>query len=282
MEEQHTDKRSTITTLVVFLVILGLASAVAHYAIVALVPTSLYVGTLMVTPTLAAFVTLKLRGRKISALPWRWGGHGANWAGYLIPVVYVSLAYGLIWWFSLGGMGNPDTLVDWRAELGLPDSSAWLVIAVMIVLMAVVQFIKSLGTIAGEEIGWRGFLVWELRKLMSFEATCLASGLLWAVWHYPLIIAYGGGNTVFQLACFTLMIVSMSVIMTYYTFRARSLWPAIMFHGAHNIYIQKIYTPLTLETGNSAIWIDEYGLMIPLVVTVLALIYWRRARAAGM
>lgn len=282
MEEQHTDKRSTITTLVVFLVILGLASAVAHYAIVALVPTSLYVGTLMVTPTLAAFATLKLRGRKISALPWRWGGHGANWAGYLIPVIYVSLAYGLIWWFSLGGMGNPDTLVEWGAELGLPDSSAWLVIAVMIVLMAVVQFIKSLGTIAGEEIGWRGFLVWELRKLMSFEATCLASGLLWAVWHYPLIIAYGGGNTVFQLACFTLMIVSMSVIMTYYTFRARSLWPAVMFHGAHNIYIQKIYTPLTLETEHSAVWIDEYGLMIPLVVTGLALIYWLRARAEEM
>ncbi|WP_109261266.1 CPBP family intramembrane glutamic endopeptidase [Hyphobacterium indicum] len=282
MDTHATDKRSTFATLGLFLVILAISSAVAHFAIVRLVPTSLYVGTLMMMPALSAFVTLKLRGRNISSLPWRWGGCEANWAGYLIPVFYVSAAYGLIWVFGFGGMGNPETLADWRAQLGLPEASTWMVITLMVVLMAVVQFVKSLGTIAGEEIGWRGFLVWELRKLMSFEATCLVSGLLWAVWHYPVIIAYGGGNTLFQLACFTLMIVAMSVIMTYYTFRSGSLWPAVMFHGAHNIFIQKIYTPLTLETEQTGVWIDEYGLMVPLVVTVLALIYWRKARAEGL
>jgi len=282
MEQKATDKRSTITTLALFLVFLSIFSAVAHYAVVELVPSSLYVGALMITPTLAAFATLKLRGRKISALPWRWGGHGTNWAGYLIPVFYISVSYGLVWLLGFGGPGNPETVAEWGGALGLPDASTWIVIAVMIVMMAVVQFAKSLGSIAGEEIGWRGFLIWELRKLMSFEATCLASGLLWAVWHYPVIIAYGGGNTLLQLACFTVMLISMSVIMTYYTFRARSLWPAVMFHGAHNIYIQKIYTPLTLESDQSGFWIDEYGLMIPIVVTVLALIYWRRARAEAL
>lgn len=282
MDQPHADKRSTIATLVLFLVVLGLASAVAHYAIVCLVPTSLYVGTLMMMPTLAAFVTLKLRGRRISALPWQWGGYRANRAGYLLPVVYVSTAYGLVWLFGLGGFGDPETLADWRGALGLSDAPAYVIIGLMVALMAVVQFVKSLGSIAGEEIGWRGFLVWELRKLMSFEATCLASGLIWAVWHYPVIIAYGGGNTLFQLTCFTVMIVGMSVIMTYYTFRSRSLWPAVMFHAAHNIYIQKIYTPLTLENDQSGVWIDEYGLMIPLVVTGLALIYWRRARAEAL
>jgi CAAX protease family protein len=282
MDTHATDKRSTIATLGLFLVILTIGSGVAHFAIVRLVPTSLYVGTLMMMPALSAFLTLKLRGRTITGLPWRWGGFGPNWAGYLVPVVYVSVAYGLAWFFGLGGMGNPETFAEWRAQLGLPDAPIWMVIALMVGLMAVVQFVKSLGTIAGEEIGWRGLLVWELRKLMSFEATCLVSGLVWAVWHYPVIIAYGGGNTLFQLACFTLMIVAMSVIMTYYTFRAQSLWPAVMFHGAHNIYIQKIFTPLMLETEQTDLWIDEYGLIVPLVVTVLALIYWRKARAAGL
>lgn len=282
MDTHAPDKRSTILTLSLFLVILTIASAIAYYAIVRLVPTSLYVGTLMMMPALSAFLTLKLRGRTISDLPWRWGGFRANLAGYLIPVAYISAAYGLAWFFAFGGMGNPETFAEWRAQLGLPEVSTWMVITLMVVLMAVIQFVKSLGTIAGEEIGWRGFLVWELRKLMSFEATCLVSGMLWAVWHYPVIIAYGGGNTLFQLACFTLMIVAMSVIMTYYTFRAQSLWPAVMFHGAHNIYVQKIFTPLTLETDLTGFWIDEYGLMLPLVVTVLALIYWRKARAEGL
>lgn len=282
MDPSVTDRKSTLTTLIVFLVILGGASALAHFALVYLVPTSLYVGALMMTPTLAAFVTLKLRGRSISSLPWSWGGFRANWAGYLIPVVYISVSYGLVWFFGFGGAGDPETLAEWRGALGLSDAPLWAVTTLMIVLMASVQFVKSLGTIAGEEIGWRGFLVWELRKIMSFEATCLVSGLLWAVWHYPIIIVYGGGDTLVQLACFTVMVTAMSVIMTFYTFRSNSLWPAVMFHGAHNIYIQKIFTPLTLETEQTAFWIDEYGVMVPLVVTVLALIYWRRAKAEGL
>ncbi|MDF1767134.1 CPBP family intramembrane glutamic endopeptidase [Maricaulis sp.] len=282
MNDAQTDKRTTVLTLLTFLVILSITSAIAHFAIVELVPTSLYVGTLMMMPTVSAFLTLKLRGRKISDLPWRWGSHGANWAGYLIPVLYVAIGYGIIWMTGLGGFGNLETISAWSQQLGLPDAPAFLVIALMVVLMAIVQFAKSLGTIAGEEIGWRGFFAWELRKLVSFNATCLISGGIWAIWHYPIIIAYGGGNTVFQLICFTVMIIAMTVIMTYYTFRSRSVWPAIMFHGAHNIYIQKIFTPLTVETSSTALWTDEYGLMIPIVVSLIALVYWQRARKAGL
>ena len=282
MNDAQTDKRTTVLTLLTFLGILSITSAIAHFAIVELVPTSLYVGTLMMMPTVSAFLTLKLRGRKISDLPWRWGSHGPNWAGYLIPVLYVAIGYGIIWMTGLGGFGNPETISAWSQQLGLPDAPAFLVIALMVVLMAIVQFAKSLGTIAGEEIGWRGFFAWELRKLVSFNATCLISGGIWAIWHYPIIIAYGGGNTVFQLICFTGMIIAMTVIMTYYTFRSRSVWPAIMFHGAHNIYIQKIFTPLTVETSSTALWTDEYGLMIPIVVSLIALVYWQRARKAGL
>ena len=78
------------------------------------------------------------------------------------------------------------------------------------------------------------------------------------------------------------MITSMSVIMTYYTFRSKSVWPAIMFHGAHNIYVQKIFTPLTTRNEYTRFWIDEYGLIVPLVVTAMAIYFWRRAKAEGM
>ncbi len=282
MNAAPADKGTTVLTLMTFLGILTITSALAHFAIVELVPTSLYVGTLMMMPTLSAFLTLKLRGRKISDLPWTWGSHGANWAGYLIPVLYVSIAYGIIWLTGLGGFGNPETISEWSQQLGLPDAPGFVVIALMGVLMAVVQFVKSLGTIAGEEIGWRGFFAWELRKIFSFNATCLISGSVWAVWHYPLIIAYGGGNTLFQLACFTVMIIAMTVIMTFYTFKSRSVWPAVMFHGAHNIYIQKICMPLTVEDDSTTMWTDEYGLMVPLVVSLIAVVYWHRAQKAGL
>ncbi|WP_300391046.1 type II CAAX endopeptidase family protein [Henriciella sp.] len=281
MTISQTDRRDAWTTILVFMGILTGLSAIAHFALLELNPTSLYVGALMLCPAIAALATQKIRGRNLSSLPWAWGNWRGNIQAYLIPVAYVGFAYALIWVFGLGAPFNRETIADWSAELGFPTDVPTLSMLVMIALLASVQFVKSLGSIAGEEIGWRGFLVWELRKVMPFGAVSIVSGLIWAAWHFPIVIKYGGGDPLFQLACFTLMITSMSVIMTYYTFRSASLWPAVMFHGAHNIVIQKVFTPLTVESESTGMWIDEYGLMVPLVVTLFAVFYWRKAKAEG-
>jgi uncharacterized protein len=281
MTKSPTDRRDAWITLSIFLGLLCGLSAVAHFALLELNPTSLYVGALMLCPAIAALATQKIRRRTISSLPLAWSNWRSNVQAYLIPAAYVALAYGLIWAFGLGVPLNPETLSEWAGDLGFPPNVPALSMFVMIGLLASVQFVKSLGSIAGEEIGWRGFLVWELRKVMPFGAVSIVSGLIWAAWHYPIVIKYGGGDPVFQVACFTLMITSMSVIMTYFTFKTGSVWPAIMFHGAHNIFIQKIFTPLTAETEGTQMWVDEYGLMIPLVVTGFALFYWRKAKAEG-
>lgn len=46
-------------------------------------------------------------------------------------------------------------------------------------------------------------------------------------------------------------------------------------------FIQKIFKLLTTDTESTQMWIVEYGLMIPLVVTGLAIFYWRKAKAEG-
>lgn len=276
------DRRDAWITISIFMALLIVLSAIAHFAILELNPTSLYVGALMICPAIAALITLKIRGRTISSLPWAWGDWRSNVQAYFIPAGYVALAYCLIWIFGLGAAFNPETISEWSSDLGFPSNVPVVSTIVMICLLASVQFIKSLGSIAGEEIGWRGFLVWELRKVMPFGAVSITSGLIWAAWHFPIVIRYGGGDPIFQVACFTLMITSISVIMTYFTFKTGSLWPAIIFHAAHNIFIQKIFTPLTVEAESTQMWIDEYGLMVPLVVTCFALFYWRKAKAEGM
>ncbi|WP_367889551.1 hypothetical protein [Sphingorhabdus sp. EL138] len=78
------------------------------------------------------------------------------------------------------------------------------------------------------------------------------------------------------------MIVSMSIIMTYYTFKSNSVWPAVIFHGAHNVYVQKIFTPISTKTEDTWFWIDEYGILVPATVAVLAIFYWRRAKREGL
>ncbi len=119
MSTDTTERRKAWTTIVIFLVIVTGLSAVFHYAIVNLNPTSLYVGPLMWCPALAAFATLAIRGRPISSLPWRWGQWRFNLGAFATPIRYVSLAYGLIRGPGLGGHPDPETLSTWAGETGL-------------------------------------------------------------------------------------------------------------------------------------------------------------------
>lgn len=275
------DTPKTWTSILLFLAILTVFSAIGHFAVVGLAPVSIYVGALMWCPAIAAFATLKLTRREVVSLPWSFGNWRDNIQSYLVPVIYVTLSYALAWSLGFGGAFDTETIAEWSEELGL-SGTPWLGAIVMVILFATIQFIKSLGSIAGEEIGWRGFFIWELRKVLPFGGVALFSGLIWSAWHYPIVIKYGFGDPVFQVACFTLMITSMSVIMAYYTFRSNSMWPAIMFHGAHNIYVQKIFTPLTTRNEHTRFWIDEYGLIVPVIVTIMAIYFWRRAKAEGI
>ena len=280
----QTNTKAVYKTLVLFLFFIGVFSTIWYYAIFKLNPTSIYVGALMLSPALAAFVTLKIKGRALSSLPWGLKKSKYLRFSYFIPVGYIALAYALIWVFGFGTLFHETTLQEWAATLGLEHSSTPLVIGVMVFLLATVGVVKNLGSTLGEEIGWRGFFIFELRKVFSFKGVALVSGLVWAIWHWPIIwLMYnGGGNLLFHIGAFTLMILGMSVILAYYTFKSNSLWPAALYHSVHNIYIQKIFTPLTITNEQSTFWIDEYGLMIPMITTVFAIYFWRKAKQENL
>lgn len=282
MTPQPAERRDAWISIAIFLVITTLLSSVAHYAITRIMPTSHYVGVLMWSPAVAAFLTLKLRGRTISSLPWQWGKWRFNVGAYLMPVLYIGAAYGAIWALGLGSVPDPDGIAEWASDLGLEAMGAPVIIGVMVAIMATLGCIRAMSTIVGEEIGWRGFFIWELRKVLPFEGVALFSGLVWSVWHWPIIITFGGGDTLVQIANFTVMIVSMSVILAYFTFKSNSLWPAILFHAAHNVYYNKIFSPLTADTGTTSQWMGEYGFMMPITTTALALYFWYQARREGL
>lgn len=266
-------------TIIIFLVLLTSLSSLAYYSILKLNPTSIYVGALMISPALAAFITLKIQKRPLSSLPWSLNKLKYLKLSFLMPILYVSIAYVLIWMFGFGSFINSETISEWSDQLGIDSSNQTLLIIVMILLLLTVGVIKNLGSTLGEEIGWRGFFIFELRKVMSFKALTIVSGLIWAVWHYPIInLMYGrGDNLLLHIVAFTIMILGVSVILAYVTFKSNSLWPAAVYHSVHNIYIQKICTPLTISNESTTFWIDEYGLMIPIITTCFAIYFWRKA-----
>lgn len=69
----------------------------------------------------------------------------------------------------------------------------------------------------------------------------------------------------------------MSFVMTYYTFKSKSLWPAVLFHAVSNVYIQKILPELTTSTEGSEHWLGENGIMFAFVTSAFGLYYWKKA-----
>jgi membrane protease YdiL (CAAX protease family) len=279
MSKRKIEVKEAWRTIGVFLILLTILSSVAYYAVLKLNPTSLYVGSLMISPALAAFITLKIRKRPISSLPWSLKEFKYLKFAYITPVLYISIAYVLIWTLGFGELINADRILRWATELGIDTTNQTVVIVTMVFLLLTVGVIKNLGSTLGEEIGWRGFLIFELRKVMSFKALAIVSGVIWAIWHFPLInLMYGRGHDLLlHMGAFTVMILGVSVILAYYTFKSNSLWPAAVYHSIHNIYIQKICTPLTISNDSTTFWIDEYGFMIPIVTTIFAIYFWRKA-----
>jgi uncharacterized protein len=131
----------------------------------------------------------------------------------------------------------------------------------------------------GEEIGWRGFLVPELFKKMGFTGTALFSGIIWALWHYPVLIGadYNAGTPAwYGLTCFTVMVLALSFIFAWLRLKSGSLWTAALLHASHNLYVQAIFTPLTHKSGSTAWFIDEFGLALPIVTIAFAIFFWSR------
>jgi uncharacterized protein len=240
----------------------------------------LYTLGLMWCPALAGMLTLRLNKRSISELGWKWGETKYQVKSWFIPLLYALISYSIVWIAGFGAFGNPDFFdaLTKQMHLGGPP---WISIVVGIFLTGTYGLIRSVSSALGEEIGWRGFLVPELSKTMPFTATALISGLVWACWHYPVLIFgdYNAGTpTWYGLTCFTVMVVAGSVIFAWLRLKSGSLWTGAILHGSHNLYVQAIFTPLTRNTGKTAWYIDEFGCVLPLVTVVFAVYFWSKRR----
>ena len=235
---------------------------------------------LMLSVGLAAILTCLITRTSLRGLGWHWGSWKFQGLSYFLPLGYATVAYGLIWATGVGGWYDSAFVLEQKESYNLGTWSNAAVIAFHFLMTATVSFVLLLPSVLGEELGWRGLLVPELSKLMPFTSVALVSGLLWAVWHWPLMFMglYGNEATpfIYQLVCFTLCIMSMSVIMTYIRLKTDSLWPAVVFHMSHNVFLQKFFGPITSEKANSAWFIDEFGAVVPAVLLVLAIFFWKK------
>lgn len=241
----------------------------------------MYVLGIMWSPATAAILTCKIFGRDLGTLGWKWGKTRYQVASYLIPLGYATVAYVFIWVFRLGGFYDHEFVSRLTQRFGLGSLPDWASISLYFVLAGTVGMVRSCASALGEEIGWRGFLVPQLAKMTSFTNTALISGVIWSLWHYPILIFadYNAGTpTWYGLTCFTVMVISISFVFAWMRLKSGSLWTGVLLHASHNLFIQSFFTPMTTNTGRTAYFIDEFGCVLPVVALALAIYFWSRRR----
>ncbi len=239
----------------------------------------LYVTGLMWCPGLSALITSYILGRNISELGWKWGKTKYQLKSYLTPLLYTFIAYIIIWSFGWGNFYNKELVTEISTSFGLTQLPSELVIVFYFILMGTLGMASSASTAIGEEIGWRGFLVPELSKKFNYTKTSLISGIVWAIWHFPILIFadYNNGTPYwYSLMCFSVMIISISFIFSWFRLKSNSLWTGVILHASHNLFIQSIFTPLTKNTENTKYFIDEFGIVVPIVCLCFAIYFWKK------
>jgi membrane protease YdiL (CAAX protease family) len=220
---------------------------------------------LMWMPAVAALVTTFIHQRNIRGLGWAPGKTKYLALGYLLPIVYAGVAYGIVW---LTGLGAYDGSA--AAEFGgLP---------IFLANALTLGVLQSALLALGEEIGWRGLLVPQMARATTFTRTALISGLIWGLWHVPLILFgdYNAGTPWwYSLLCFTVLIVGMNFAFTWLRLASSSIWPAVLMHASHNLIIQGVFDKLTADTGNTAFFTGEFGLVLALLGIVVAIVVAR-------
>ncbi|MGV9193471.1 CPBP family intramembrane glutamic endopeptidase [Microbacterium sp. MC2] len=203
---------------------------------------------MMLTPTLATLLVVfgmktppTGRLRFLGMWPLRPAGRfiGMLAIALVAPIVLVAAialataAIGLVRLDLAGFSGFAEQLAAVVPE-GTPLPPVQLLVATQLAFIPVGALLNVIPA-AGEEIGWRGWLLPALLPLGTWPALLL-SGAVWGLWHAPVILlGYNFGRP--DLAGLLLMVggcVAWGVLLGWLRLRSASVWPAALAHGSLN------------------------------------------------
>jgi uncharacterized protein len=242
---------------------------------------------LMWMPALSSAIARLALREGIRDVSFRIGGKvGRRSIGFavLMPLIVGTLAYGIPWATGIVGF-SAITPVSQELALMAPlaQLAAW---APITRFLAFIALYASLGTVhaclsaAGEEIGWRGYMLTRLIDA-GVPQPLFVSGLIWAVWHFPLILsgAYASGPfPLLSAGLFTIMVVGNALVAGVLRLRSGSVWPAVVLHAAWNSIIQNPFDRSSVGAG-ATLWVGESGVFVAittLIVGWLAYRWWQK------
>ena len=163
-------------------------------------------------------------------------------AGF-VPIIAAFMALGISLFFpnvsfSSSFEGVLQQVPDDKKELAMEQLLKFP--PAIFLLISVLQAIAAGYTINavfafGEELGWRGFLLKALKE-KKFLLVSLITGIVWGIWHFPLILR--GHNypqhPVLGVGMMVIFCVLLAPVMTYIVIKSKSVITAAIFHGSLN------------------------------------------------
>jgi uncharacterized protein len=231
-----------------------------------------YTALLMWCPAGAAAITLKLTGGSFAELGWR--GARPRWLvlAWLVTLGYWSIGYWVGCVLGFVGFPNARQLTSIAKESFLyTGSSTTLAVLIIAAYAATAGVINGIGRALGEELGWRGLLVPEACARLGFLPGAALTGVLWAVWHYPVMI---GEVQPRGFVNFTILVTGVGVMYAWFRQRSGSVWPSALMHAMHNALRSGLFGVLTFETvPTSALWTGETGYILMGTGVVLFIVF---------
>lgn len=208
--------------------------------------TSAFAGnTLMLYPAIAVFITriVTKEGFRDAYLGFGKRDSGKYYAAAVIYPVVLPFVSGLILHLFVVKNGSlSDSMI---ANDGVMAMSALLLSVTSGFALAIHGF--------GEEFGWRAYLTPKLEELMPTPAAVVVTGVIWALWHGPLLAYgydFGRDYDFFPYGGFIAMIVMCifwSAILTWLTKRTNSVYPAALCHMLIDTVLTSVFSCFELN-----------------------------------
>ena len=100
--------------------------------------------------------------------------------------------------------------------------------------------------VLGEELGWRGYALNILQKKYIPLTAGLIVGVIWSLWHLPLMIlsGYSGLELVYYIIAFMVAIISFSIIITFFYNKSKNILIAMWMHFWFNFLLKIVIIDL--------------------------------------
>lgn len=212
------------------------------------------------------------------------GMAGGKWQGWLVfglaLVLFYALQTLLNLLFKLGTVVDPAQVLP--QARGMTTPMVWLLGIITGILIG--PFF-GLTITFGEEYGWRGYLQNELVRMGRIKGVLLV-GIIWGVWHAPVILM--GYNypdqPVLGVLLMTIFCICLAYYLAYAMFKSKGLWTAVYLHALNNgtasFFFALVVAPASVAFS-FGIGIPGLILMAAIVLLILRDPLWREGTIQG-